>query len=339
MRKYRSATVIIPGVLMLFLIVNANNSVVFAADAIKLCTASLIPSLFPFIFLSTILNNALTGYKFGFLRFISRICQIPEGSEGIFLLGILSGYPIGAQIIASTYETGNLKKEDAQRMLGFCNNAGPSFIFGIVGPLFHSLFAPVLLWLIQILSALVTGALLPGCRSNKIITKQQTSISMTAALERSVKAMGLICGWVIIFRIIVGFIEMKLSVQLPKTFSVLFVGILELTNGSFALYSIDNMGLRFILVSLFLSIGGLCVALQTASAVKSLGIKTYLLAKSLQGIISLCFAYIAQYFLFPVNECCNLGVTVVFFALFVLATTILISYKKTVAFRSKLVYN
>lgn len=340
MRKYRSVAVIIPAILMLFLIINAKDAVVFAADAVKLCTTSLIPSLFPFMFLTNLLNNILIGCRFGFLRIISRICRIPEGSESIFLLGILGGYPIGAHIISNSYENGKLKKEDAQRMLGFCNNAGPSFIFGVIGPLFHSLIVPISLWLIQIFSALITGVLLPGCSNKKITVNHNAKTSATTALEQSVKAMGLICGWVLLFRILVGFINQKLSGHIPECLSLLLTGVLELTNGSMALYSVENAGTRFILASLFLTIGGLCVALQTASAAKSLNMKSYMLAKTIQGIISVAFAYIIQYFIFPAEDRFTAsGITIVIFLLLALTAIIFISCKKTVAFREKLVYN
>lgn len=341
MRKYRSvAIVIITAFSMLFLIVNAKNALIYASDAMKLCTTSLIPSLFPFMFLAILLNNDLTGYRFRFLQFIPKICRSPEGSESIFLLGILGGYPVGAQIISNAYENGSLKKEDAQRMLGFCNNAGPSFIFGIIGPLFHTLIPPISLWLIQIFSALMTGALLPGCSYGKIVVNHNANISATTALERSVKTMGLICGWVLLFRIMVGFINQKLSALFPKCLSILLAGLLELTNGSMALYSVENAGTRFILASLFLTIGGLCVALQTASAAKSLNMKSYMLAKAIQGIISVGFAYIIQYFIFPAEDRFTAsGITIVIFLLLALTAIIFISCKKIVAFRNKLVYN
>ena len=304
MRKYRQVTIAsITSLTMVFLILNAKEASVFAADALTLCTASLIPSLFPFMFLAIVLNSALSGYRFRSLRIVKSLCRIPEGSEILFLLGVLGGYPVGAQLIANTYYRGNLKKEDAQRMLGFCNNAGPSFIFGVIGPLFHSITVPALLWTIQITSALITGAVLKGDSNTAIKENCRSKISITDTLEKSVKSMGLICGWVILFRIAAGFLQQYLSTHIPIDILTIITGLLELTNGCIALYGIKNSGLRFILASIFLTLGGMCVLLQTASSIKTLNIKTYIIGKSIQGIISIVLAYIIQRLIFKPEDC------------------------------------
>lgn len=341
MRNYRqSAIAFITAVTMVFLILNAKEAAAFAADALKLCSVSLIPSLFPFMFLAIVLNSTLSGYRFRFLRTVRALCRIPEGSEILFLLGILGGYPVGAQVIANAHQDGNLKKEDAQRMLGFCNNAGPSFIFGVIGPLFHSVTIPGLLWLIQVVSALITGAVLKGNCDTVIKERSRVQVSITDALERSVKAMGLICGWVILFRILAGFLCQYLGGYIPGNILTVITGLLELTNGCIALYGVKNNGLRFILASLFLSLGGMCVLLQTASSIKTLSIKTYISGKCIQGIISALLAYIIQQLIFNANDRFISPYITPLFVIFLIAAGIIFIYlKKTVAFHKKVVYN
>ena len=341
MRKYRQVTIAsITSLTMVFLILNAKEASVFAADALTLCTASLIPSLFPFMFLAIVLNSALSGYRFRSLRIVKSLCRIPEGSEILFLLGVLGGYPVGAQLIANTYYRGNLKKEDAQRMLGFCNNAGPSFIFGVIGPLFHSITVPALLWTIQITSALITGAVLKGDSNTAIKENCRSKISITDTLEKSVKSMGLICGWVILFRIAAGFLQQYLSTHIPIDILTIITGLLELTNGCIALYGIKNSGLRFILASIFLTLGGMCVLLQTASSIKTLNIKTYIIGKSIQGIISIVLAYIIQRLIFKPEDCfISPHISPLFTIFLIVGGIIFICGKKTVAFHKKVVYN
>lgn len=341
MRNYRQTAIAsITAVSMVILMLNAKEASAFAADALKLCTASLIPSLFPFMFLAIVLNGTLSGCRFRFLRIVRSVCRIPEGSEMLFLLGILGGYPVGAQVIANAYQGGNLKKEDAQRMLGFCNNAGPSFIFGVIGPLFHSVTVPALLWLIQVISALITGAVLKGNCDTAIKENRRTHVSITDALEKSVKAMGLICGWVILFRIIVGFLERFLGTYISGNILTVITGLLELTNGCIALYGVKNSGLRFILASTFLSLGGMCVLLQTASSIKTLNIKTYISGKCIQGIVSAILAYIIQHFIFsPENRYISPHILLLSVFFLILSAIICINRKKTVAFQKKVVYN
>ena len=158
MKKYRQAGAsVMIAASMIFLICNAERSLGFATEAVEMCVTSLIPSLFPFMFFSTLLSSVLMGCHFRSFRILSKLCRIPNGSEILLILGSLGGYPVGAQMISNAYQNGQLKREDAQRILGFCNNAGPAFIFGILGPAFESGIIPALLWLIQIISAVITA--------------------------------------------------------------------------------------------------------------------------------------------------------------------------------------
>ena len=51
--------------------------------------------------------------------------------------------------------------EDAERALHFLNNAGPSFLFGMIGARFSSPLAPWLLWGIHLAAAGIVAASLP----------------------------------------------------------------------------------------------------------------------------------------------------------------------------------
>lgn len=50
-----------------------------------------------------------------------------EGSYAL-LMGIVSGYPIGAKIIVNLKEKGICNKIEAERLLAFTNNSSPLFI-------------------------------------------------------------------------------------------------------------------------------------------------------------------------------------------------------------------
>ena len=152
--------------------------------------------------------------------------------------------------------------------------------------------------------------------------------------------MGSICGWVLLFRVAVGFIGRYTFTVLPVSVTVVLTGILELTNGCVALSAIESSGMRFVLSAFLLSAGGLCVALQTASAVKPLKLKTYFTGKCIQTIISTALTFSIQPMLFQSGDHIPLSRSwVMIAAVLTFASIILIYYKKTVAFRDKLVYN
>ena len=120
------------------LIVDSQSALMGAREGLELCIKTVIPSLMPFFFLSVLLTNRLSGKKISMLRPLGRILRLPEGAESIFLIGILGGYPVGAQAISQAAQAGSLDRSNAKRMLGFCSNAGPSFNFGILGRMFSS---------------------------------------------------------------------------------------------------------------------------------------------------------------------------------------------------------
>jgi hypothetical protein len=225
---------------------------------------------------------------------ICRLCRIPEGSESIFLIGLLGGYPAGAQAVADCYASGQLAKKDARRMLGFCSNAGPSFLFGIVASMFSQWSSPWLLWMIHIFSAVTVGIILPGGSNHTAILSQYKLVTLPEALTRSLKIMAKICGWIIIFRVILAFFSRWFLWILPIQVRVIVFGAMELTVGCTGLSLIQNEGLRFILAAAFLGFGGICITMQTISVTEKSGCGMYIPGKLMQCLVSILLAAAVQ---------------------------------------------
>ena len=288
-----------PGIAMAFLILDTKTGLIGAAAGVELCIRTVIPSLFPFLFLSVMVTGSLLSMSAPVLRPIGRICRIPAGAEGLLAVGLLGGYPVGAQCVAQAHREGRISRETAQRMLGFCSNAGPAFIFGMISGAFTTPYAVWLLWGIHMLSAILTGVLLPGGDQKTILHKGSRPPAPAAALDRSLKTMASICGWVIIFRVLLAFLQRWFFWFLPADTVIVISGILELTNGCCQLLQLTNEPLRFVVASLLLAFGGLCVWLQTVSVASSLGTGFYFPGKLLQAAISLTLACIAAPLLYP----------------------------------------
>ena len=279
---------------MLLMILDSKTAVSAAREGLELCIRTVIPSLFPFFVISSWMTPLLLGCRNPLLRPLGRITGIPAGAESLLLVGFLGGYPTGAACVAEAFRSGRLPRQDAQRMMVFCSNAGPSFLFGILGSLFPRPWMIWLLWGIQIASALICGILLPGGRSRHCRMTDETHTSLPAALTLALRSMALVCGWVILFRVILGFGDRWLFWLLPPEWTVLLSGILELTNGCCSLPGICGVGNRFLMASLLLSFGGLCVAMQTASVTENLSFRLYLPGKLLQCAVSLILSLAAQ---------------------------------------------
>ena len=291
---------------MLVIILDTKTALTGAHDGIRLCIVSVIPALFPFFVLSAIVNNALTGIPLPFLRPIGKLCGIPKGAESLLLLGLLGGYPVGAQAVAEAYHSNKISKHVAERLLGFCSNAGPSFIFGILSGLFSSVKSVFCIWLIHILSALITGSLLPGKENTSYVRTKKKETDITQILTHSIRVLANVCGCVILFRILIVFFLRWFLWLLPNSGQCLLSGILELTNGCCQLATVPEESARFLLCCCILAVGGLCVLLQTVSVTGSLGLGLYIPGKLLQTATSLLLAFIAQSFLYPGDPCVSI---------------------------------
>ena len=325
---------------MLLIILDTKSALIGAKDGIQLCIQAVIPSLFPFCVLSGIVNSSIYGKSISLLRPIGRICRIPKGSESLLLLGFIAGYPMGAQLIAQTYKDGKLSNSDAKRMLGFCNNAGPAFLFGMLSPMFRNTGVLWALWGIHIISAIIVGCVIPGEPQSNCKIEKANTVTLTQLLERTIKIMSMVCGWVILFRIIISFCSKWFFWIFPVPIQVLFSGLLEMSNGCVILQKLPTEGFRFVMASLFLAIGGICVSMQTMSVIQMLDNSYYFPGKVLQALLSILFSNIIQIFILPQEEILYLPISINILLVF---TTIFHLYilrrKKDVAINKKIMYN
>ena len=323
---------------MLVLILDAKTAVSAAQEGVRLCIYTVIPSLFPFFVLSGVVNSYLIGRHIALLRPIRMLCRIPEGSESLLLLGFIAGYPVGAQLIAQSCNEGKLSSSSAKRMLGFCNNAGPAFLFGMLSPLFANPFAIWFLWGIHVVSALLTAWVLPGGESDECSIKPVETTTLTKSLQTAIRTMGGVCGWVVIFRVILGFVSRWFLWWLPAELQVLLSGIMELANGCILLQRIPNEAMRFLLAGTMVAFGGLCVGMQTITVTQRIGTGYYFPGKVLQTSFSVLCSLLLQPIIY--SNALDLPVSV----LIIVVTMAIIAIccvhrKKVVAFRRTLLYN
>ena len=271
---------------ILVLILDSRTALSGAQDGLRLCIQTVIPSLFPFFILSNLLTGALMGMDFLLLRPIGRFFGLPKGAESLLIPACLGGYPAGAQSIAVAFKSGQISKNTAERLLAFCNNAGPAFLFGMIGQMFPSNLYPWALWGIHIGAAWMVSLLL-RCEDTSYAVQHENSCGITRSMRDSLTVMATVCGWVILFRVLIAFLNRWILWLLPEEAQVAAIGILELSNGCCSLLSVKNISVRFVLCACLLAAGGLCVTMQTASAAKGLSMKYYFTGKALQVLFSL----------------------------------------------------
>ena len=101
----RDACLVLCG-LLLWLLRDAQHVREAAVKALALCAGTVIPSLFPFLALTSLLTALgfcewLSPYLSWLMSFLFRLLG---QSSGPLLLGLVGGYPIGAQSAAASGE-------------------------------------------------------------------------------------------------------------------------------------------------------------------------------------------------------------------------------------------
>lgn len=251
---------------MLVLILDGKTAMAGAAKGLEICLQTLIPSLFPFFLLSSMLTSSLPG-------------------NGLLLTGILGGYPVGAANAAQAYRAGLLTEDEAAYMGVLCNCAGPSFIFGVIVPVIGDFRDGILIWSCYLLSILALWMLFPKIKF-KSFPKPMT---LQQALHGSIRAMAGVCGWVILFRVLLSILDRWVLWIISPWGQVSLYGILELSNGCLALAGLPREH-AVILAAGFIAFGGICVMLQTASVTEGLSLKYYFPGKIFQSALSMLAA-------------------------------------------------
>ena len=273
---------------MLVLILDSRTATQAAAGGMELCIRAVIPSLFPFFLLSGFLTGNLQGGKW-----IAKLFRCPRNCGSLLLTGFLGGYPVGARLAAQEYHRKHITKAQADKLLMFCSQAGPSFLFGITAGRLGNPHLTWLLWIILLLSALSVAWLMPANSESQSKKMEGKKMTLTDAMYAAIKAMAIVCGWVVVFSVLMAFLKRWLFWLLPESAQVLLCGLLELTNGCLMLERIHNPLPRLLVASVILNFGGICVLMQTASVTEGLSLRRYLLGKILQSgfsvLYTLCF--------------------------------------------------
>ena len=271
---------------LLILILDSSCALEGARLGLERCIKTVIPSLFPFFVLSMVLiNSPWKNVPFP-LGIIGKGLGIPDNAVFILIPSLLGGYPVGAKCVADLYHKQQIDRKNAERLLAFSSNVGPSFLFGMVSGFFPRISMIWLLWFIHLLSAVLTSAAIPFEKPVHQVNPLPQKPDDTSIIWSAAKSMCLVCCWVMLFCMILGFCETWFLWMLPEWMQTLFAGTLELTNGCFELSKISDIKLRFIICSCMLALGGICVLFQTASVTKGLPLECYIKGKLAQTMFS-----------------------------------------------------
>lgn len=322
--------IIIPFFFVLFtilLIVFSNSNFEAAKKGINLWLNSVLPSLLPFFIATELLSYTNIIYYLGKLlnNIMRPLFNVPGEGAFAFIMGIISGYPTGAKIVANMKKDNICTKEECERLIAFTNNSGPLFIIGTVGTsLLYDTSIGFLLLFTHILACITVGIIFRFWKHNKndsykrYINIQKNRVTFNnlgdiigESIKNATNTVVMIGGFVILFSVINSMLNNSNFYHIIINFTSpffnligidnnflqgIYTGFIELTNGVQYICNIPTktISITIIICAFLLGFGGISVMLQVLSITSksNISIKPYIIGKILHGIIAAFYTYL-----------------------------------------------
>lgn len=294
------------------LVAAPGEAIAGAQTGLALCFNVIVPSLFPFFVLSSlVVDLGLAAYLGRALESLMRpLFRVSGSCATAIALGFIGGYPVGARTALQLYQQGLCSKPEAERLLAFCNNSGPAFILGVVGAgVFGDGRIGLLLYCTHAAASLLVGLLFrfygrdhgrTDCRPHQKPIKTVTvAAAFTGAVTHSLQSTLNICAFVVFFAVVLQLLSAwgilsavaaflsHLGFQ-PEWAHRLVAGLLELSSGVASLSGGSGLAGRASMAAFMLGWAGISVHCQVLSFLIDSGLsaKTYLAGKLCHGLIA-----------------------------------------------------
>ncbi len=282
------------------------------SNGLTVWAIAVIPALFPFFVLSKLLVELNFFERFAkYIAPITRkLFKAPAISGYIFIISIVSGYPIGAKLTEEYYKKGLLTATQCKKIATFTSTSGPLFILGTVGGKFlgNPSIGFILLFC-HIASAIFCGIAFRNfyCDNTESLPLMQNKIEKNAlndCIYSSVMGILTVGAFICLFYMFIDMLFATNAVQHVATWlfpnnsatvQAFFTGLFEVTRGcqELSMLGLTNTATT-VLCSTLISFGGFCIMLQSFTYLKNckISFKQIFTVKLIQASIASLFTYL-----------------------------------------------
>lgn len=280
---------------------SAKNGVI---KGIEICLYTIVPSLFPFMTLSTYIvkSNILSPF-YKVLSFPSKVFfRQPPCSTPVIIMSMIGGFPIGIKMINDLYLSKQITEEQAHRLCLFCMNGGPAFVITTVGlSMLGSTKAGVIIYTALCISSFLSGVISSFIADKSQIWHNEKSdislplSSLSVAISDSMQSILTICAWVILFSSATTCLN---GLNMNDKVFLALCSVMEVTNGCSLLAGKVSIPI----IAGLISFGGFCIHFQVLTFLKNMNMKYiyFLISRVLNGVFSIIITQILLTF-FPVE--------------------------------------
>lgn len=265
------------GILLCF----PDNTIHYAYQGLTQWATRMVPTLFPFMMISSMMiHTGVDIYVTKCLKpFLKPLFKCTSNSFYAIIMGFLCGFPMGAKATCDLHRNKKISKSEAEYLLAFCNNIGPTYFLGIIFPMlehigYHNKFLLLFgVYGIPLLYGIFFGRIKrnndlspqqPSENNNKNSMPIPVSTALRLACVNSIQSILLLGGYVTFVN---AFRAIPEILQLSDTTKSILGLLLEIINGVPELFYTESLSPKWMafLIMTGISFNGICCLLQTSS--------------------------------------------------------------------------
>ncbi len=301
MKKFKVILILIVFVLSFISLFTCYDCVAKGVTSgLYLCSDVVIPSLFPVLCITSCFANSgvINIFACRLEKISKKLFNVSGYFIPVFLLSLVSGYPVGASLSQTLYKNGRISLHERNNIACVSCSAGPGFILLATGvALLHSYECGIVLLVCHLLASVTVVVIISRFfRYTYFFESKKNNICLGDALVMGVSSATSsilsICAYTVIFSAVVN----VLSGFLKNTvFYLPIVSLLEVTN---AVYALSNESVPLPVIAAVLGFGGFSVIFQISSVLGNdrPPISNIIVIRLLHSVVSFIFCSIVLNF-------------------------------------------
>ena len=279
---------------LLFILSNPKEIIEAGIFSLEIWKKNIFPSLFPFFILADLLIN------YGFVGILGNLLKKPIQSlfhlrsvcAFVIIMSLLSGFPSSAKYITKLYHEKIITLKEANHLITFTHFSNPLFILGTIFSLLNNQKICLCILFAHYGANFILGILLREKKQETTQSKfEQTKKPFVAcfsnSIENTIHTLAYILGTITVFLVLTTVLFKY--IDLPILLKNILRGFLEITQGIKYISAIDlSIHLKGLIITIFLSFGGLCIHMQVLGIIKDIKIKysRYFFSRILHAILA-----------------------------------------------------
>ncbi len=283
--------------LMAMFLINSGVASEAVLAALGTGIRSVIPSIFPCMVLSKFVvalhGDQIFSKLFG--RPVELAFGISRSAATPIVIGALCGFPLGAVMASELYLSGELTRNELERIIGFISLPSPTFVINAVGiGMLGDVRIGILLYIVLLAVSLLIGIIVCRIRRDRsdgeaVARKDHKDISISDAVVDAIGGSAIaslkLCAYIAFFSAMTAVLGRVLDIS--PIISVLIGGAFEFSSGCFAATRLGT-SLTLPLCALILGWSGFAVHFQVMSVCpKGISYKYFYITLVLRA--ALCF--------------------------------------------------